>query len=106
MAWANLRANLQTPIAGNFPALQSVAPANTHNLHYIDNNNRKARQKKGKKESTQWQKLGNNAPRTQLLLLSYTRSANLANISRGFLSFFFLLEGEYPWSRGMMELAR
>lgn len=50
MAWANLRANLQTPIAGNFPALQSVAPANTHNLHYIDNNNRKARQKKGKKK--------------------------------------------------------
>jgi len=42
MAWAYLRANLQTPIAANFPSLQKCR-AHTHwrhNLHYIEETSR------------------------------------------------------------------
>jgi len=78
MAWAYLRANLQTPIAANFPSLQKCR-AHTHwrhNLHYIEETSRLG-----------WENsVGKcyNELRTQLLLLSYTRSENSANISRAF----------------------
>jgi len=81
MAWAYLRANLQTPIAANFPSLQKCR-AHTH-THIGDTIYTTLRKQAGCVGENSVGKC-NNELRTQLLLLSYTRSENSANISRAF----------------------